>query len=148
MHTRIGPPIALFVLLAAVMPARAERAAAVATALPRSLVLFDTATPTVVTLQALTGLGTNESIVGLDLRPSTGELFALTVTTGSATNSLIRTYTINPDTGGATLVGTTAAALAGAGDVPSGVDFNPTVDRIRLVNTNDENARINPANGA
>jgi hypothetical protein len=32
--------------------------------------------------------------------------------------------------------------------VPTGYDFNPTVDRIRFVNTNTENARLNPNNGA
>ena len=48
----------------------------------------------------------------------------------------------------ATLVGQTAAALAGAADVPTGYDFNPVVDRIRYVNTNDENARLVPDTGA
>ena len=32
--------------------------------------------------------------------------------------------------------------------MPTGLDFNPAVDRIRYVNTNDENARLNPNNGA
>ena len=48
----------------------------------------------------------------------------------------------------ATLVGATAAPLPGAGDIPTGFDFNPTVDRMRYVNTNFENARFNPNNGA
>jgi hypothetical protein len=38
--------------------------------------------------------------------------------------------------------------ISGAGDVPTGVDFNPRVDRIRVVNSNDANFRINPNNGA
>ena len=37
--------------------------------------------------------------------------------------------------------------MAGAGNVPTGYDFNPTVDLIRYVNTNDENARLNPLTG-
>ena len=45
-------------------------------------------------------------------------------------------------------MGATAIALAGAADVPGGLDFNPAVDRMRYVNTNDENARLNPNNGA
>lgn len=110
---------------------------------------FDSANPgTIVATGAVTGLGANESLVGIDFRPRTGQLYGSTVTTGSAANSIITTYTINPLTFQATLVGATAAALAGAGDVPTGFDFNPTVDRIRYVNTNDENARLNPNNGA
>jgi Domain of unknown function (DUF4394) len=70
------------------------------------------------------------------------------VTTGSAANSVLSTYRVDPGTGAATFVGATAAALAGAADVPTGWDFNPVVDRIRYVNTNDENARINPTDGA
>jgi hypothetical protein len=113
------------------------------------LIRFDSATPG--TIQAavnVTGLGLNETLRGIDFRPRTGQLIGSTVTTGSANNSVVRTYRINPLTGAATLIGATAAALAGAGDVPTGFDFNPTVDRIRYVNTNDENARLNPNNGA
>ena len=41
------------------------------------------------------------------------------------------------------------AALAGAADVPTGLDINPRAsDRIRYVNTNDENARLNQDSGA
>jgi hypothetical protein len=41
-----------------------------------------------------------------------------------------------------------SSAIPGAADAPSGFDFNPTVDRIRFVNANDENARLNPNNGS
>jgi hypothetical protein len=61
----------------------------------------------------------------------------------------MRTYTVSPDTAAATFVGQTAAALAGAADVPTGWDINPAAsDRARYVNTNDENARINLDSGA
>ncbi len=113
------------------------------------LIRFESANPSQTsTIGTVTGLGANETIRGIDFRPRTGQLYASTVVTGSAANSVIRTYTINPLNGQASLVGQTAAALAGAGDVPTGYDFNPTVDRIRYVNTNDENARLNPNNGA
>ncbi len=36
----------------------------------------------------------------------------------------------------------------GAGDSATGADFNPVVDRLRVVNFNQENFRINPNNGA
>ncbi len=112
------------------------------------LIRFESDAPAMVTtIGAVSGLGANETIRGIDFRPRTGQLFASTVVTGSANNSVIRTYTINPASALAGFVGQTTA-LAGAGDVPTGYDFNPTVDRIRYVNTNDENARLNPNNGA
>ncbi len=114
-----------------------------------ALIRFDSASPNQVTvIGTIFGIGANETVRGIDFRPRTGQLFASTVTTGAAANSTIFTYTINPLNAQATFVGATAAALAGAGDVPTGYDFNPTVDRIRYVNTNDENARLNPGNGA
>ena len=116
------------------------------------LIRFDSATPgTVTTIGVISGLsasGGNETVRGIDFRPRTGQLYASTVTTASATNSVIFTYRINPLNAGATFVGQTAAAVAGAGDVPTGYDFNPTVDRIRYVNANDENVRLDPNNGA
>jgi hypothetical protein len=113
------------------------------------LIRFDSATPgTVTTIGTVSGLGANETIRGIDFRPRSGQLYATTVATGSSANSVLRTYVLDPHTGAATFIGATAAALAGAGDVPTGYDFNPTVDRIRYVNTNDENARLNPNNGS
>lgn len=113
------------------------------------LIRFDSASPnSVTTIGAVSGLGASQTIRGIDFRPRSGGLYASTVTTGSAANSIIFTYRINPLNAQATFVGQTAAALAGAADVPTGYDFNPTVDRIRYTNTNDENARLNPVNGA
>jgi hypothetical protein len=112
-----------------------------------SLLLFNTSTPQITTTVPVIGLGGSETLRGIDVRPLTGELYGSTVATGSSNNSVVRAYKINPSTGLATFVGATAAALAGAGDVDSGYDFNPTVDRIRYVNINDENARMNPNTG-
>jgi hypothetical protein len=67
------------------------------------------------------------------------------VVDGGATDAA-RVYTLDPGTGAATQVGTTPVTLTG-GDV-YGVDFNHTVDRIRVVNDGDENVRINPDTGA
>ncbi len=113
------------------------------------LLRFDSDSPqTAVTTPAITNLLETETLVGIDFRPRTGQLFASAVITGSANNAVIRTYSINLQNYFATFVGQTAAGLAGAGDVATGFDFNPTVDRIRIVNGNDENARLNPNNGA
>jgi uncharacterized protein DUF4394/thrombospondin type 3 repeat protein len=139
-------------LAAGSAPAQAEQAVAI---LPGNLMIrFDTAAPTVVTSsKTVTGLGANQTIRGIDVRPATGQLYAATVVTGSANNSVVYTYTIDPATAAATLVGQTSAGLPGAGDIPSGYDFNPIgnsagpIDRIRYVNSNDESARFNPNNG-
>ena len=132
--------------LVAAAPAAADRA--VALVAPNSLVQFDTLAPQLAAAPLpVTGLGPGETLRGIDVRPYDLRLYGVTVTTGSAANSQITTYAIDPATGAATLVGTTPVAVAGAADVPTGLDFNPAVDRMRYVNLNDENARLNPNNG-
>jgi Domain of unknown function (DUF4394)/Bacterial TSP3 repeat/Thrombospondin type 3 repeat len=140
------PLIAACWLIALAAPAAAEPAAAI---LPGNmLATFDTASPANLTQVAVTGLGANQTVRGIDSRPGTGDVFVSAVTSGAAANSVIFTYRVDTNTGVATFVGQTAAALAGAADVPTGYDFNPVVDRIRYVNTNDENARLVPDSGA
>jgi hypothetical protein len=113
------------------------------------LVRFDSDTPgTLTATLPVTGLGASQTLRGIDFRPRTGQLYGTAAVTASATNSSLFTYVIDPLTGAATLVGQTAAPVPGAGDVPAGYDFNPTNDRLRYMNTNDENARLNPNNGA
>ena len=103
-----------------------------------SLIRFDSSTPgTVATVGAITGLQGGENVLGIDFRPATGQLFAL------GSNS--RLYTINKATGAATFVATLSTALSGTN---FGFDFNPTVDRIRIVSDTGQNLRVNPANGA
>jgi hypothetical protein len=87
---------------------------------------------------AITGLPGGESIVGLDVRPLNGQLYALGKTS--------RLYVINPRTGAARQVGATPfiPALAGTG---FGFDFDPTVDRIRVTSDAEQNLRLNPDNG-
>jgi hypothetical protein len=128
-------------------PANAARGLVVLT--NNRIAVFDTLTPTTATTRAITGLGASETVRGADLRVSNGVVYATTAVTGSAANSLLRTYTIDPDSGAATFLGATAAPLAGAADVPTGLDINPRgSDRIRYVNANDENARLNQDSGA
>jgi hypothetical protein len=132
--------------LLAAAPAAAEPGAAL---LPgNSLLLFDTSTPTTTTAVPITGLGAGETLVGIDQRPNTLALYGVTVPTGSANNSIVKTYTIDPASGQASLVGATGTPLPAAGDVATGFDFNPIVDRMRYVSANEENARLNPNNAA
>jgi Domain of unknown function (DUF4394) len=111
-----------------------------------NLFFFDSASPATTGPVALTGLGPSQTVRGIDARPQTGELHAVAATTGSAASSVAFSYVIPRDSAFALPAGQ-SGALAGWGDVPAGWDFNPVVDRARLVNTNDENARINPFNG-
>ncbi len=98
------------------------------------LVRFDSATPgTVVAVGAITGIQGGETILGIDFRPATGQLYAL--------GSTSRLYTIDTATGAATLVGTLTTTLSGTS---FGFDFNPVVDRIRIVSDTDQNLRANP----
>lgn len=108
-----------------------------------SIVAFDIANTTSLRTTAITGLQAGETIIGFDIRPATGELFAVGVagTTG-------RMYTINSTTGAATLIGTAPFSTA----LPAGgtwsLDFNPAVDRIRFVHSSGVSLRLNPLNGA
>jgi len=104
-----------------------------------ALVRFDTATPgTIISSTPITGLQSGESVLGIDFRPATGDLYAL--------GSTSRLYIINPVTSTATQVGTPGAfTLSGT---QFGFDFNPTVDRIRVVSDTNQNIRLNPNDGA
>lgn len=86
----------------------------------------------------VTGLAAGEFLYGIDVRPATGELYGVT--------SANKIYVINPVSGAATQVGPTAFSPSIVGYV--GMDFNPTVDRLRLVNDSGVDLRINPITGA
>jgi len=86
------------------------------------------------TSAALTGLLASETIVGMDFRPATGQLYAVT--------NQSRLVTINPANAALTAVGAVLSpALSGTS---FGFDFNPTVDRIRLVSNTGQNLRLHP----
>ena len=104
------------------------------------LLLVNAKAPNTVTSQVnITGLQTAETILGIDFRPATGELYAV--------GSTSRIYVINPRTGASRAISTAAFTPAISGTSVA-FDFNPTVDRIRLVTSNGQNLRINPETGA
>lgn len=86
----------------------------------------------------ITGTESNEKILGIDFRPVGGELYAV----GSSN----RIYTINKETGAATAVGL-VPFTPGVDATEVGFDFNPMVDRIRLVTANGQNLRLHPETG-
>jgi hypothetical protein len=100
-------------------------------AAPR-VVGFDRANPSVLLSTAtLTGLAVNESVIGMDIRPSDSLIFVAARLTGAATGTL---YTLNSATGALTAFCT----LATLAPVPAtanqyGVDFNPTNGGLRIV---------------
>ncbi|KAA3436978.1 DUF4394 domain-containing protein [Rufibacter hautae] len=87
----------------------------------------------------ITGLRSGERILAIDFRPATGQLY------GVSNQSYL--YVINQNTGVATQVGTAPFSPAIDG-TQVGFDFNPTVDRIRLVTNETQNLRLNPETGA
>jgi hypothetical protein len=88
--------------------------------------------------KALTGLAGGDTLLGIDYRVAKGQLFGL-----GASGQL---YRIDTKTGAASAVGTPVGLPIGATEW--GFDFNPTVDRIRVVNDAGFNMRLHPDTGA
>ena len=88
--------------------------------------------------KALTGLAAGDTLLGIDYRVAKGQLFGL-----GASGQL---YRIDTKTGAASAVGTPNGLPVGATEW--GFDFNPTVDRIRVVNDAGFNMRLHPDTGA
>ena len=103
----------------------------------------------------LTGLNTGDTLVSIDRRPQNGFLYGLGYNAGAGT---VQLYSISSTTGISAPIGATGTFIASDGVTPVpvgagagttfGMDFNPTVDRVRVVNSAGQNFRINPNNGA
>lgn len=103
------------------------------------LIQFDSNDPDdIISKRRVTGLQRNERLLGIDFRPANGALYGL----GSSS----RLYVIDVNTGAATPVGSGPFSPALQGKV-FGFDFNPTVDRIRVVSNTGQNLRLNPIDG-
>jgi hypothetical protein len=114
-----------------------------------NLITFDSGNPTIVrsAVNFGAGIATGQVVVGMDFRPANGQLYALgynaALTTANAT-----VYTVSLTTGSLTTVSATPITLSlGATTDRVGFDFNPTVDRIRVVSTTGFNYRLNPNDG-
>ncbi|WP_290792006.1 DUF4394 domain-containing protein [Flavihumibacter sp. UBA7668] len=103
----------------------------------KNLLIFNPMAPMPIT-KAITGLLPDEKIMGIDFRPANGALYAL----GSSS----RLYTLNTSNGAATGIGTLPFTTLLSGTY-FGFDFNPTVDRIRVVSNTGQNLRLNPNDG-
>ena len=101
--------------------------------------------PGAATSRPLTGIGAGETVVGIDERPKTGALYAVTKGGGGEG----RAYVVDPATGAASL----AFALVQAGTATPvlltgatfGVDFNPAADALRIIGDDGQNLRALPS---
>ena len=108
-----------------------------------SLTYFNVASPAAVTSVPVTGLPGFVTLRGIDFRPATGELYGV----GTDSVSNVYLFTIDPLTGVATSVGSPLMVALVSGATAFGVSFNPTVDRIRVVDDLDANFRLHPTTG-
>lgn len=118
-------------------PARKE--SVVAVTVSNQLIRFNAGQPgRILSTVALTGLQPSEAVLGLDFRIAKGQLYAL--------GSTGRLYRVDATTGAATAVGAPIALPLPSDEY--GFDFNPTVDRIRVVSASGLNMRLHPDTGA
>jgi hypothetical protein len=109
------------------------------------LFTFDSTTPAIISGSVvITGLASGDQIHGIDFRPSNGVLYALGIDASTSPDSG-RIYTINTATGAATQIGTGFLNLTDSASY--GFDFNPVTDQIRVINSADQNLRVNPNTG-
>lgn len=99
------------------------------------LVIGDTNNASRAARRTITGVN-GGTIVAVDVRPSNGALYGL-----SSDDEL---YQINSATGVATQIGGQIAGLDGN---RIAFDFNPTVDRIRIIDSDGTSLRVNPDTG-
>jgi hypothetical protein len=116
--------------------------------------------PVLGTAKAITGLlDTNQPLLAIDVRPSNGQIYALAYNTST---QLAQLYTLSTSTSALTPVGGSiplnlqdtniGTATGNSGNtlgatVNIGFDFNPRIDRIRVVAPNGTNYVLNPNNG-
>jgi hypothetical protein len=108
------------------------------------LIRFDSATPGMLQQASfINGLAANESLVGIDFRPATMQLYGL--------GSFGRLYTLNTSTGVASFVASLTNSVGGGALALSGtefgIDFNPVPDRLRVTSNLGQNLRINVSTG-
>lgn len=106
------------------------------------LVTFDTAAPSMGSAVSLSGLAASEKLLGLDTRPTNGQLYTL--------SNLGKVYTLDASTGAATFVTALKAPINGS---LLGFDFNPNADvsgaaSLRVLTAAGDNYAVNVNPGA
>lgn len=105
------------------------------------------------TLGTVTGLTSGDKLVSIDRRPQNGFLYGLGYNSVAGSVTL---YVIHPETLVATSLGLAGGFTDGTNPVAIGgnndatrfeMDFNPAVDRVRVINSLGQNFRMDPNNG-
>ncbi|MFD2721690.1 DUF4394 domain-containing protein [Hymenobacter monticola] len=111
-----------------------------------SLLSFDAVVPGNPVMRGrVTGLVSNTYLVGLELRPATGQLLALGY---ESSLSQVRLYELNKTTGAATPLGPPTGLYLGNLSGGIGFSIDPTTDQIRVVTPVGNSYRLNAATGA
>jgi hypothetical protein len=111
----------------------------VATTNQNQLLTFNARSPERIRdIQAITGLPAGVTLRGIDFRPKTGDLY------GVGSDSVV--YRVNPSTGIA--IAEAPAFTPALRGRAFGVDFNPVVDKIRVVGDDGQNLRLNVDEGS
>ncbi|MCC2546566.1 DUF4394 domain-containing protein [Hymenobacter sp. BT175] len=141
---RLGGALLLFGLLLSGLPAAAQIIYGLS---GTDLTSINVASPTQRSRRPITGIRPGQTLVGIDFRPATGQLYALGYNPDS-TKVLVYTLDFSsPSTVTANRVGGGFTFNLGTAADRIGFDFNPTVDRIRVVSTNEADLRLNPVTG-
>lgn len=114
-----------------------------------ALVSFDSATPgTVTTIGNFTGLVAGHALRSIDFRPANAQLYAISTSTTNLAAAQL--YTVNLTTAALTPLGA-GFTLGTNNNARVEMDFNPSVDRIRIItgaaSTVNNNFRANPNDG-
>lgn len=110
-----------------------------------NLISWDSQDPqTIRTWVPLTGITAGQQTVGMDFRPMGNQLYVMGY---NPMNNEYQLYTVNTATGVATVINSVPGTLMLDTTVVS-FDFNPTVDRIRVIGLNGKNYRLNPVDGS
>ena len=123
------------------LPARAETIYALTSEFCCGIQIrtFDSAAPgTILDSGKVMGVAAGDRLLGIDLRPSNRMLYSV--------GSSGMLYEISKNASGRDWTAVSLGTISGAAPMGQrfGVDFNPTVDRLRLVSEANQNLRINP----
>ena len=115
---------------------------------PNTLVNFAAATPNTVVTKSITGLTAGDLVVGIDVRPVNGVMYAFARAKDTNGDPLggASIYVINPDTG----VASARLPLTGAvfdSSTSVSVDFNPTNSLMRVVTFQGQSVAVDVGTG-
>lgn len=127
----------------AIGSARAELIYGLTTDPAPALVTFDSANAgALLSTGLISGIVAGQTLRGIDFRPSTGQLYAM-----SSAGSAAQLYTIDLGSFAATAIGG-PLTLAGSTSIRVSIDFNPVADALRVVTGDGQSYRVNPTTGA